>query len=198
MIAIINLASMVITGILFLFFYVKSVSPATLEKKIGDIAYKKCANYRSITGFFMTIIVVNYILYVFFPIKKLNLPEQFTWGWIVSILIGVVIGLPSGYLFYRGMKDAGEETMTPKKEHTMYKGIYKSIRHPQAVGEVILWWVLAFFLNSPFLVLFSFIWLPVWYIMCLAEEKDLILRYGKPFIEYRKNTGMFIPKFSNN
>lgn len=198
MIAIINLITMLLAGILFLFFYVKSVSPAALEKKIGEIAYKKCAQYRSITGIFMTIVMVNYILYVFFPIKQLNLPEQFSWGWIGSILIGVGIGIPSGYLFYRGMKDAGEETMTPKKEHSMYKGIYKRIRHPQAVGEVILWWVLAFFLNSPFLVIFSFFWLPVWYIMCLAEEKDLVMRYGKPFKEYQKNTGMFIPKFSSN
>jgi protein-S-isoprenylcysteine O-methyltransferase Ste14 len=30
--------------------------------------------------------------------------------------------------------------------------------------------------------------------MCLAEEKDLIIRYGKEYLEYRKNTGFIIPK----
>ena len=45
--------------------------------------------------------------------------------------------------------------MTPKREHTMYEGIYTRIRHPQAVGEFPLWWVLAFLAHSPFLVLFT-------------------------------------------
>jgi protein-S-isoprenylcysteine O-methyltransferase Ste14 len=30
--------------------------------------------------------------------------------------------------------------------------------------------------------------------MCKAEEKDLVIRYGKPYLEYRKNTGFLIPK----
>jgi len=55
------------------------------------------------------------------------------------------------------MKDAGSETISPKKEHTLYKGIYNRMRHPQAVGETSYWWVFSFFLNSPFLVLISFI-----------------------------------------
>jgi len=95
-----------------------------------------------------------------------------------------------------GLKDAGEESLAPKKEHVLYGGIYKKIRHPQAAGEVTLWWVAAFFLNSPYLALFSFIWLPVFYIFCWAEEKDLVIRYGDAYLEYRKNTGFIIPKRS--
>ena len=60
----------------------------------------------------------------------------------------------------------------------MYGGIYQKIRHPQAVGEFPLWWVIAFLVHSPFLVLFSFLYVPVWYSLCLAEERDLVLRYG--------------------
>jgi protein-S-isoprenylcysteine O-methyltransferase Ste14 len=63
-----------------------------------------------------------------------------------------------------------------------------------ALGEMPLWWVMAFLFNSPFLVLFSFIWIPVWYWRCIAEEKDLILRYGA---DYRERTGMFFPKRNN-
>jgi len=92
------------------------------------------------------------------------------------------------------MKDAGEEAITPKKEHSLYGGIYKKVRHPQATGEVFLWWVAAFILNSPFLAIFSIIWLPVFYIMCVAEEKDLVIRYGEAYLEYKRNTGFLIPK----
>ena len=98
------------------------------------------------------------------------------------------------YLMIKGMKDAGEETLEPKKEHTLYTGIYDTIRHPQAIGESFLWFPFALWFNSPFLVLYSFVWIPVMYIMCIAEEKDLILRYGEPYLEYRRHTGFLIPK----
>jgi methanethiol S-methyltransferase len=89
----------------------------------------------------------------------------------------------------RGVKDAGEETMKPKRDHEMYVGIYERIRHPQALGEFPLWWVIAFLVHSPFLVLF-----PVRYYFCVAEERDLIIRYGAPYEEYRDRVGFWIPK----
>ena len=84
--------------------------------------------------------------------------------------------------------------MVPKKDHILYGGIYEKIRHPQAVGEMPLWWVLSFLLNSPFLVLFSFVYISIWVLMCLAEEKDLIIRYGADYEEYKKRTGFIFPK----
>jgi protein-S-isoprenylcysteine O-methyltransferase Ste14 len=30
--------------------------------------------------------------------------------------------------------------------------------------------------------------------MCLAEEKDLIIRYGADYEEYKKRTGFIFPK----
>jgi protein-S-isoprenylcysteine O-methyltransferase Ste14 len=193
MVAWINFAILIVSSLLILYFYVRSVQPASLEKKIGEIAYKKCAFYRKVSSLFMFVVTGNFIIYYFYPLP-VPLPQTFPWGWAVSVAIAVLIGIPSGYLMWRGMKDAGEETMVPKKEHTLYGGIYEKIRHPQAAGEMPLWWVIAFLLNSPFLVLFSFVYIPIWVIMCLAEEKDLIIRYGKAYEEYRERTGFIFPK----
>ncbi len=184
---------MLVSALICLYFYVKSASPAALEKKIGKIAYRKCTGYRIISSIFMTVACVNYVLYYFYPLP-MNLSQTFPWGWWISALIATFIAIPGGYLWGKGMKDAGEETMIVKNEHTLYGGIYKKIRHPQAAGEITFWWVIAFFLNSPFLALFSFIWIPIFYMMCWAEEKDLIIRYGKEYLEYRRNTGFIIPK----
>ena len=94
----------------------------------------------------------------------------------------------------RGMRDAGDESVTPDKERAMFGGIYEHVRHPQAAGEVFLRFSMGFLLNSPFLVLFSFIDVPMYLIMCRAEEQDLILRYGDAYVEYMKTTGAFIPR----
>lgn len=148
-----------------------SVRPASLEKTIGLIAYQRCARYRIIASIFMTVAATNYVIYFFHPLH-VPLPLTFPWTWWSSVLIAMVIGIPSGYLMWRGIKDAGIETLTPRKEHSLYGGIYDEIRHPQAVGEMPLWWVMAFFLNSPFLVLFSFVYVPIMILMCWAEEQD--------------------------
>jgi len=191
----INFFVLLASSVLFTVFYVKSVSPAALAAKTGDSAYRKCAAYRIVASIFMTIAMVNYILYYWFPLP-LSLPLALPWPWLVSVIIAALIGVPCMYLMLRGAKDAGEETMRPKPEHEMYGGIYEKIRHPQAVGELPLWWMIAFLLNSPFLVLFSFVYIPVWYYFCVAEEKDLLIRYGTAYEKYRKKVGFWIPKGS--
>ena len=189
----INFAVLVVSTGLTLYYYVRSAGPAALENKIGPDAYKKCTRYRIAASLFMTLAGVNYFVYYFYPLP-VSLPQTFPWSWWVSALIALLIAIPSGYLFWRGMKDAGEETVLVKKEHQLYGGIYQAIRHPQAVGELPFWWVIAFLLHSPFLVLYSLVWIPIFLVMCLAEERDLVLRYGEAYLDYQQRTGFLIPK----
>jgi len=188
-----NFVVLIISSGLFFAYYLKSVRPAALEKRIGPSAYQTCARYRLVSSVFMFVVFIDYVVYLFYPLP-LGLPATFPWPWWLSVVIAVLIGIPCGYLMWRGMKDAGPETMTPKKEHEMYGGIYAKIRHPQAVGEMPLWWVIAFLLHSPFLVLFSFLYIPIWAIMCRAEERDLLIRFGSPYEAHRKRTGFMFPK----
>ena len=193
MIELINFILMLITAFIVLITYIKSASPARLEQKIGKKAYKISGRYRLISSFFMFIHLGQYGIYYFYPLHN-GIPQFFPWNWQISIIIAVVIAIPSGYIWFRGTKDAGEETIIPKKEHHMYGGIYQKIRHPQAAGEVWYWFVFAFLLQSPFLAAFSIIWIPIFIIMCLSEEKDLVLRYGNEYVKYREKTGFFLPK----
>ncbi len=197
MIALLNFGVMIVASVMFSLFYVRSVSPAAREKKLGEAAYKTCARDRKISSFFMLIVAANYVLYYWLPLP-LPIPRTFPWDWNVSAGIAILIAVPSGYLMYRGIKDAGEETMRPRKEHRMYGGIYEKIRHPQAVGEFPLWWAIAFLVHSPFLVLFSFVYIPVWYVWCRAEEQDLLLRYGAAYREYMDRVGFWFPKPPGN
>jgi methanethiol S-methyltransferase len=193
MIAWINFTVLIFSTLFFLYFYFLSVSPAALERVLGERAYPLCGRYRAVAIVFEFITIVNYILFHFFPLTT-PLPETFPWPWWLSALIAAAIGLPTTWLMVIGMKDAGEELAFPKKEHTMYGGIYAKIRHPQAAGEVFAWLWFAFLLHSPFLLAFSLVYFPIFLIMCWAEEHDLFLRYGDAYVEYWYKTGAFFPK----
>lgn len=195
MIAWINFAVLLFATLFFLYYYMRSASPATREKVLGPVAYACCGRDRIIASVFELVIVINYIIYYFYPLPT-PLPDKFPWAWWLSAMIAVIIGIPALTLMLIGVKHAGEEALFPKKEHTLYHGIYTKLRHPQAVGEVCLWWVMAFLLHSPFLVLFSFVYIPVFIMMCFAEEQDLLWRYGEAYAEYYKQTGAFWPKRS--
>ena len=190
-IAWLNLALLVGAMALTLLFYALSVRPAALERKIGPGAYRRCARYRLVASVMMFLEMAGYVIYFFYPLP-IGLPLAFPWPWWLSALVGTAIAIPSGYLMIRGVRDAGEEALVPKKEHTLYGGIYERVRHPQA-WEAVLWLTLAFWLHSPFLVLFSLLWLPVEYAMVMAEEGDLVLRYGQAYEDYRRRTPAFLP-----
>ena len=189
----INLLILIISTVLMALFYIKSVGPAKSEREIGENAYKRCGNYRIIASFFELITIINFIFYFFFPLP-IPIPQFFIWDYWISVILSIVILLPCLYIMLKGVKDAGREALFPDKEHTLYRGIYEKIRHPQALGEIFIWWAAALLLNSPFLFLYSIVWFPIFYWFCKAEEKDLIIRYGEPYIEYRNRTGMFLPK----
>ena len=190
-----NFAVLVLSTALFTAFYVRSAGPAALEARLGPRAYPLCSRYRIIASVLMTVATANYVIYYFYPLP-ISLPTAFPWPWWVSALIALVIAIPSGYLFVRGMLDAGEETMIPRKDHGLYGGIYEKIRHPQAAGELPFWWVVAFLLHSPFLALYSLAWIPIFVAICVAEERDLVIRYGEAYEAYRARTGFLLPRKS--
>ena len=76
-----NFSVLIASSFLFTLFYVKSVSPAALEKRIGPSAYQKCATYRVISSVLMVVVAVNYVLYYWFPLP-VPLPRTFPWPWV--------------------------------------------------------------------------------------------------------------------
>ena len=146
--------------------------------------------YGSIPYLFL---FISYFIYFFFPLP-LPISNLLPWNYSVSILVAIIIAIPAFTLMGLGVRAAGEETFRPKKEHKLYGGIYNKIRHPQSLGEVWTGIILGLILNSTFLLLYSFLWFPVFYYMVVVEERDLILRYGESYVEYKNRVGMFIPK----
>lgn len=188
----INVVVLFVSTIGFVWVYVLSAGPAALEKKIGESAYKRCTFYRFASGLFIVVILVCYGMYFFYPLP--GIPQWFPWPWWLTLAGCAVVSLPFFWIWFLGVKDAGRESMIPDKRHTLNSGIYLHIRHPQAVGEHAVWVLIGVATHSPFLALYSLIWIPAAVVMSMAEERDLIIRYGAPYEEYRARTGAFLPK----
>jgi protein-S-isoprenylcysteine O-methyltransferase Ste14 len=183
-----------VCAVVMTYLYILSVQPVTREEKHGEKAWKEAMLYRNIGGILEFIMIANVILWIWYPIPALSWlihPNIF-----VGIIIGICIMVPCVIILMKGIFDAGKETLKPSKETTMYRGIYQYIRHPQTVGEFPLFIAITFMINSIFLVLWStaFILLIIPIIMHY-EEMDLAKRFGEPYLEYKRNTGAFFPKF---
>ncbi|MBD3194487.1 MAG: DUF1295 domain-containing protein [Candidatus Lokiarchaeota archaeon] len=191
----INLISLIVSIFLFCYLYTLSLQPKKKTETWGNKAWKRCATLRTIAGALEFVIVLNVILWIWFPIPSLIL--KIHKNFLIGVIIGLIILIPGVILMIKGMADAGSETAKPSQETEMYGGIYKYIRHPQSLGEFPTFVAVGFFVNSWTMVITLTIFIVVYVpIMIYYEEKDLIRRFGKAYEEYQENTGALFPKLS--
>ncbi|MFO8019061.1 MAG: methyltransferase, partial [Promethearchaeia archaeon] len=161
------------------------------DKSAWDI----CSKFRAVAMVFEFICLGNIVLWWWFPVRSLSC-SIFPSAWI-SLVIGAIILSIGGLIMFLGMKDAGAESSSPSPDTELFGGIYRYIRHPQALGEFPMFPALALLVNSLFLfvvlVVYVLFYLPI---MILVEERDLVRRFGKKYTEYKRNTGALFPKFN--
>lgn len=193
-IAWLNLLLLNIVGALSWYLYILSAMPAHRAEKHGEKAWEDAKRFRAVSGILLFVIVVQMILWLWFPIPGLTVPVHP--NPLVPVIIGILIAIPLTAILVKGVMDAGRETMEPSKETRMYGGIYNYIRHPQMVGELPWFVILALFLNSLFLVVYAIVFIGISFpIIVYYEEKDLVKRFGEPYRDYQQRTGAIIPKF---
>lgn len=173
--------------------YMKSVSPAQLGyEKVKD-PYALCRGYR------IRSIAAKLLAFLFFILTR-NLPlasiyaVPFRWPQWLLFSLALLLGIPGLALMIIGLQDLGSESYSPDKSNELITtGIYGTIRHPQFY-EALLWPAIALGLNSQLMLALGALWIPLGIIMAAAEETDLVIRFGEPYIKYRAKTGMFLPK----
>lgn len=175
-------------GLGFSMLYVISVQPAALSLRMGERAYRLCGLLRSIAMLFELAVLVGYALFPFGHF--LNLPISA--GHSVSVRIGgAVFALITLGFMTVGLVAAGGEAASPRKETGLYGGIYKYMRHPQTLGEMLSWLGFAMILNSLALLVFSVVWIPLFIGYTVVEDNDLAVRFGGEYLEYATKVGVF-------
>ncbi|HKM35183.1 MAG TPA: isoprenylcysteine carboxylmethyltransferase family protein [Lachnospiraceae bacterium] len=131
-----------------------------------------------------------------------SLPEGFLWGhtlisqigfWgmylnYLCIIIAAILIINGWYnIYHKYWKKEGGTGAVVKT------GVYKYIRHPQYTGfflltlGMILEWA-----TIPMLIMWPVI-LVMYYRLAKKEEADMVKEFGEEYIEYRKQTKMFMP-----
>jgi protein-S-isoprenylcysteine O-methyltransferase Ste14 len=102
---------------------------------------------------------------------------------ITVFIAGIIIWIIASY----NLKKAVSE------KKIAISGPYRYIRHPIYVSIYIL-------SNGLGLVFFAWLWfivmiafMPLWYLECRNEEKEMIKLFGQEYIDYSKMAGMFFP-----
>ena len=73
-------------------------------------------------------------------------------------------------------------------------GPFKHIRHPMYVSIYIMLFGAGILFFSKIWFIIMLIFIPVWYLNCKIEEKQMIELHKEKYIKYKKKIGMFFPK----
>ncbi|MGY5874255.1 MAG: hypothetical protein RTU30_00790 [Candidatus Thorarchaeota archaeon] len=190
----VNLVSLIVSGFLFAILSILSTMPITLSERRGEKAWNECRWLRLTSFVFAMIMIVNTILWVWFPVPEL----VWTTGldFVTRFFMVAIVSTPSLVICRKAMKDAGEEMNYPLKETKLHGGIYNHVRHPGIWGEMPIYVWVALVVDSLFLVVWMTIYIVLYSgINIYFEEIDLVKRFGTEYEEYRERTGMLIPKW---
>lgn len=148
--------------------------------------------YKFVSPIFMWLIVIIGIMISFNIFKKIKIIEVIFLSYIVFILTLIywIYSLISAFAVHKKAPQSVKKINKLAKE-----GIYKKIRHPMYSGDIVL--AFGIFLIFPDLRFFvSFLWLSlVLIIWAKLEEKALIDKFGKEYLDYKEKVPMFFPRF---
>ncbi len=133
-----------------------------------------------------------------------SLPEGFLWGHTLQqyigywgMYIGLALNLVGALFIILGWKEIHKHYWSKEegKGTLVTGGIYAYARHPQYTGFLLMtlgllvhWATLPLLIMWPILVL-------LYYRLAKKEEGELEKEFGNQYIEYKKKTTMFLPRW---
>jgi len=154
---------------------------------------------KALMPLILYVIIALFILASFWVDRWLALPVfRFTWWgiglFVLLLLLGFVI---NAWIIVTFRRASGTPMPFKPPPKLITTGIYAHVRNPMAIAGILIGEGLGFLLGSlslilifiPLLTLLGFLYLKA------VEERELELRFGKEYLEYKKRVPMFIPKF---
>jgi protein-S-isoprenylcysteine O-methyltransferase Ste14 len=97
-------------------------------------------------------------------------------------IIGIIIGTIGLYLMLESMRERKASNM----EDLITKGVYSLFRHPMYVGMTLIMTCYPLVAGSLLTLLSAIIWISQMIIWTYWEEKELMDKYGRKYLSYKK------------
>ena len=138
---------------------------------------------------FFIIFIIGMIFDIF--LLKISNSWQNLVPWYIRILIIIPLFFIAGYFAQNAHKKVFQEER--KKLSVIKTGVFAKIRHPMYLGSILLY--LCFVVLSFSIIAFIiFIIIVIFYYhICKYEEKLLVEKLGKEYIDYMEKVPMWIP-----
>jgi len=148
---------------------------------------------------FIAVISIFLVLFILIPIGMVflfHLPWYLSFVYPFGIPIGtilIIFGIWSIYLGIKGLRLVYSTSGYKKGESLVTTGIYAYTRNPMYFGATIM--IFGWFLIFPFTFILTsaILFLLLFYITAKSEEKQLIQRYGKKYLTYKRKVPFFVP-----
>ncbi len=127
----------------------------------------------------------------------LCLGQKFTNGWSILtdnlflLCLGICLNVV-GFLLWMYVGYCMRKALFNKSLVTF--GPFKYARHPMYISIYIMFTGIGILLFSKIWFIIMMIFIPIWYLNCKIEEKQMIELHKEEYLEYKKRTGMFFPK----
>lgn len=125
------------------------------------------------------------------PLLRIPLPRDIAYVFLVAIGVFVVATVLN--LAIQGLGAPFAVALSKKIAHGW---LYSRTRNPMVLGCLLFAVVLGLWLQSLHVVLWAALWLsPAWLIVVrVYEERELELRFGEPYLEYKRRTPFLWPR----
>jgi len=102
--------------------------------------------------------------------------------------IGFILTLFATILIFWAQKSSRKLNIENLSKETFSKGPYKYMRNPTHLGLLLLLFGFGIMANALFLVIFTFIYAVIDRLIFLKKQDAILeLKYGEPFVEYKKS-----------
>lgn len=165
--------------------YIETVLPDKIKQK-GEVKAKWLWNCLLITGF---TVYVSAILEFIFVVKKIN---------FTTTIIGVILLILRIALKIWVVKTLGKfwsiQIEIRKDQQLITGGPYRFMRHPSYFSTMIEANAGLLILNSYYtLLIVWFIYFPFLYLRMKLEEKELVSKFGKEYLNYQRSVFALLP-----
>lgn len=166
-----------------------------LKTSITKVIERPATFLQKIPPNVAAIILVFTMLSIF---KIGTLPAEYEQNYQTFRIIGLIIFAMFSWLQVISYKTLGnyyaQDIVVMKGHNLVTKGIYRFIRHPQYLSQILsdlgAGLALMSYLVIPMVLLFE---LPLFILRAITEEKMLNKHFGKEFSDYKKKSGFMIP-----